>query len=96
MHSQKLMVRGPKTANTLKKFSISDREILDKRVKTNPRYAGVRPRTDTGFNTQRRQELEHEIRKYYKVAIWIVEFALYAILYCLLSPINYIFSIVVL
>lgn len=67
MHSQRLIVRGPRTANTLKKFSISDREILDKRVKTNPRYAGVRPRTDTGFNTQRRQELEHEIRKYYKV-----------------------------
>nr|XP_045597867.1 centrosomal protein of 41 kDa-like [Procambarus clarkii] len=67
MHSRKFLVTGSNSVNSLKKFSISDREILDKRVKANPRYTGVRPRTNTGFNTQRRQELEHEIRKYYKV-----------------------------
>ncbi|XP_066985032.1 centrosomal protein of 41 kDa-like [Macrobrachium rosenbergii] len=67
MHSKKFTVSGVAAVNTLKKYSISDREILDKRVKTNPRYADIRPRTNTGFNTHRRQELEHEIRKYYKV-----------------------------
>ncbi|XP_068245630.1 centrosomal protein of 41 kDa-like isoform X3 [Palaemon carinicauda] len=67
MHSKKFTVSGVASVNTLKKYSISDRQILDKRVKTNPRYADIRPRTNTGFNTHRRQELEHEIRKYYKV-----------------------------
>ncbi|XP_027229615.1 centrosomal protein of 41 kDa [Penaeus vannamei] len=67
MHSRKFVVSNTGTVNTLKKYSISDREILNKRIKTNPRYSGVRPRTNTGFNTQRRQELELEIRKYYKV-----------------------------
>ncbi|KAG7176651.1 centrosomal protein of 41 kDa-like [Homarus americanus] len=67
MHSRKFIVKGCQSVNTLKKYSVSDRGILDKRVKSNPRYTGVRSRTDTGFNTQRRQELEHEIRKYYKV-----------------------------
>nr|XP_053630588.1 centrosomal protein of 41 kDa-like [Cherax quadricarinatus]XP_053630589.1 centrosomal protein of 41 kDa-like [Cherax quadricarinatus] len=67
MHSRKFLVQDLNTINRLKKFSVSDREILDKRTKTNPRYTTVRARTDTGFNTQRRQELEHEIRKYYKV-----------------------------
>lgn len=56
-----------RTASSLKKFSVSDRDILDRRVRTNPRYAGVQARTNTGFNTHRRQELDREIRKYYKV-----------------------------
>ncbi|XP_050732238.1 centrosomal protein of 41 kDa-like [Eriocheir sinensis] len=55
------------SSSTLKKFSVSDRAILDRRVKANPRYAAVQPRTNTGFNTHRRQELDKEIRKYYKV-----------------------------
>ncbi|KAK7067179.1 Centrosomal protein of 41 kDa [Halocaridina rubra] len=67
MHSKKFIVSGTASVNALKKYSVSDRGILDKRIKVNPRYAGVRSRTNTGFNTHRRQELEHEIRKYYKV-----------------------------
>lgn len=80
MHSRKFVVSNTGTVNTLKKYSISDREILNKRIKTNPRYSGVRPRTNTGFNTQRRQELELEIRKYYKVNIFFTK--IYILLAC--------------
>lgn len=52
---------------SLQKFTIADRRILDKKVKNNPKYEGITSRTNSGFNTQRRRELEREIRKYYKV-----------------------------
>ncbi|KAK4298620.1 hypothetical protein Pmani_029039 [Petrolisthes manimaculis] len=54
-------------SSSLHKFTISDRQILQHRIKRSPKYDGVCARTNSGFNTQRKKEMESEIRKYYKV-----------------------------
>ena len=60
---------GPQnTKKSLPKFSIGDRGILNKRILTNPKFSAVASRTNTGFNTRRKEELQKEINKYYKVS----------------------------
>lgn len=60
---------GPMNAKkSLPKFSIGDRTILNKRIHTNPKFDLVSSKTDSGFNARRKEELQKEIQKYYKVS----------------------------
>ncbi|XP_047738839.1 centrosomal protein of 41 kDa isoform X2 [Hyalella azteca] len=59
---------GPQnTKKSLPKYSIGDRAILDKKVHSNPKFSQVPSRTDTGYNLRKKQQLQEEIQKYYKV-----------------------------
>ena len=71
MYSKQSTLKGisTNTGNALKKYSIGDRGILDRKVKTNPKFNKIRSRTNSGFNAQRQQEIQKEINKYYKVYI---------------------------
>ncbi|KAL7630552.1 UNVERIFIED_CONTAM: hypothetical protein RMT77_019256 [Armadillidium vulgare] len=56
-----------KKSLSLKKYTISDRNILDKKTHPSLKYSNVKPKTNTGFNSEKRIEIEKEILKYYKV-----------------------------
>uniref|UniRef100_A0A2P2ICQ4 Centrosomal protein of 41 kDa-like n=1 Tax=Hirondellea gigas TaxID=1518452 RepID=A0A2P2ICQ4_9CRUS len=61
---------GPQnTKKSLPKYSIADRSILNKRIYTNPKFDTISARTDSGFNARRKEELQKEIQKYYKISI---------------------------
>lgn len=57
-----------KKSLSLKKYTISDRNILDKKTHPSLKYSNVKPKTNTGFNSEKRIEIEKEILKYYKVS----------------------------
>lgn len=70
---------------SLSKYSISDRDFLNKRLKTSTRYSKVKSKTNSGFNATRKQELEKEIKKYYKVSILYLDFLIYLIFFLIVS-----------
>ena len=74
---------GPQnTKKSLPKFSIGDRTILNKKVHANPKFKNVTPKTDTGFNSRKREELQKEISKYYKVNIYSSSYWIFVIITC--------------
>jgi len=59
---------GPQnTKKSLPKYSIGDRAILQKKIRVNPKFQSIAPKTNTGFNSRKKEELQKEISKYYKV-----------------------------
>lgn len=62
---------GPmNTKKSLPKYTIGDRSILNKKVHRNPKFSKISTRTDTGFNQRKKDEIQEEIKKYYKVLLF--------------------------